>query len=119
VSKPERAGRVGDQSLPEGGQGGDLLLEVMEERRQVGLRRYGQPLRAFNGRHAARDLREELLDAANYSLQVEREMAALELAVVALARRLTGGQPEFGSVEAALELAEALERKLARQRGGG
>jgi hypothetical protein len=116
---PERADREGDQALPAGGQGDDLLLDLMEERRQVGLRRYGQPLRAFNGRSAARDLREELLDAANYSLQVEREMAALELAVVALARRLAGRDAEFGSVEAAIEVAEAVERKLARQRGVG
>lgn len=116
---PERAGREGDQELPQGGHGGDLLLEVMEERRQVGLRRYGQPLRAFNGRNAARDLRDELLDGANYALQVEREMAALELAVVALGQRVRGEAAEFGSVEAALEVADAVGRKLARQRGAG
>lgn len=119
---PEREGREGDQPLPVEGQGGDLIGEVidrLEERRAVGLRRYGKPLRAFNGREAPRDLEDELLDGAAYARQVGREMAALELAVVALARRVRGAAAEFGSVEAALEVAEAVELKLARQRASG
>lgn len=119
---PERAGREGDQPLPVGGQGGDILgelVERLEERRATGLRRYGQPLRAFNGRDAARDLEDELLDGAAYARQVGREVAALELSVVALGRRVRGEDAEFGSVEAALEVADAVERKLARRRGAG
>lgn len=119
---PERAGRKGDQPLPVAGLGEDILAELVErlqERQAVGLRRYGRPLRAFNGRDAARDLEDELLDGAAYARQVSRELAALELAVVALGRRVAGRDAEFGSVEAALEVAEAVEAKLARRRGGG
>lgn len=115
---PERAGREGDQPLPVGGHGADILGELVErlqERQVVGLRRYGRPLQAFNGRDAARDLEDELLDGAAYARQVGRELAALELAVVALGRRVAGRDAEFGSVEAALEVAEAVEAKLARR----
>lgn len=119
---PERAGREGDQALPVEGHGGDILeelIERLEERRAVGLRRYGRPLRAFNGREAARDLEDELLDGAAYARQVAAELASLELSVVALGRRVRGDDAEFGSVEAALEVARAVEAKLARRRGGG
>lgn len=122
VGGPERAGREGDQPLPVVGQGGDILEELIErlrERQATGLRRYGQPLRILNGRDAARDLEDELLDGAAYARQVGRELAALELAVLALGRRVRGEDAEFGSVEAALEVAEAVEAKLARRRGGG
>jgi len=120
VSIPERAGREGDQPLPFEGQGGDILGELigrLEERRSVGLKRYGKPLQAFNGRDAARDLEDELLDGAAYARQVAAETHALELAVLALGRRVRGEDAEFGSVEAALEVAEAVERKLARRQG--
>jgi hypothetical protein len=115
----ERAGREGDQPLPMAGQVGDILGELidrLEERRAVGLKRYGRLLQAFNGRDASRDLEDELLDGAAYARQVGREVAALELAVLALARRVRGEAAEFGSVEAALEVAQAVELKLARQR---
>jgi hypothetical protein len=104
--------------LPIEGQGADILgelIERLEERRATGLRRYGKPLRAFNGRDAARDLEDELLDGAAYARQVAAETYALELAVVAFGRHLRGEDAEFGSVEAALEVAAAVERKLARR----
>lgn len=38
----------------------------LEERLQLGISRYGQPLRAFNGRDSLRDAYEEVLDALVY-----------------------------------------------------
>lgn len=122
VPIPERAGREGDQELPAGGAGGDILGDLAKDilaRRATGLRRYGQPLQPFNARDACRDELEEFLDGYVYRRQVAAEMAALELAVVALGRRVRGEDAEFGSVEAALEVADAVGRKLARQRGAG
>jgi len=50
-----------------------MLPRLLAERQEEGLRRYGQPLRTWNGRDARRDLREELLDAFQYALQADRE----------------------------------------------
>ena len=38
----------------------------LEQRLQLGMQRYGQPLRAFNGRNQLRDAYEEVLDALVY-----------------------------------------------------
>ncbi|MFD8650683.1 hypothetical protein [Streptomyces mirabilis] len=72
--------RDGDQPLPTEGQENvqDRLLELIKERRALGVQRYGRPLQTFNGRNAPRDLIEELLDGATYAMQVEMEMAALK-----------------------------------------
>ena len=116
MSTPERSGREGDQPLPVPGQG-DIIAELiglLEERRATGVRRYGRPLQAFNGRDASRDLEEELLDAAAYARQSGRERAATDLALVTLARRARGLDTEFGSVDAALEVADAVALKLGR-----
>lgn len=50
--------------------GADLsMLLVMEQRRELGIERYGTPLQYGNGRDAVLDLREELLDAYAYATQ--------------------------------------------------
>lgn len=49
------------------------LIQVMRQRRQLGIERYGTPLQPLNGRDAVRDLREELLDAVVYAAQVAVE----------------------------------------------
>jgi hypothetical protein len=41
-----------------------------EERRQLGIQRYREPLRPFNGRDVRRDLTEELDDGLAYSRQL-------------------------------------------------
>jgi hypothetical protein len=51
----------------------DAVCGSLQERKRVGLERYGQPLQAHNGRDALRDLREELEDAAVYCRQVIEE----------------------------------------------
>lgn len=70
--------RPGDQPLPtEGGEHvQDRLIKLIEERRTLGVQRYGRALQTFNGRNAVRDLLEELLDGATYAMQVEMEQEA-------------------------------------------
>lgn len=42
------------------------LLPIMEERRAIGIARYGVPLQIHNGRDHRADAAQELLDAAAY-----------------------------------------------------
>lgn len=48
----------------------DLVIKDMEERKRIGIERYGVALQANNGRDALRDTYEELLDACIYIKQV-------------------------------------------------
>lgn len=52
----------------------DLVCEDIQKRKELGLRKYGTPLQAFNGRNALKDLYEELLDATKYCKQLLVEM---------------------------------------------
>jgi hypothetical protein len=70
--------RPGDQPLPVKNDAPDIQSQVIadiEERRKVGISRYGTALQPHNGRDALRDLYEELLDGAMYVKQamVERD----------------------------------------------
>ena len=47
-----------------------LLADDIECRAQLGERKYGERLKANNGRDALRDLYEEILDAAVYCRQM-------------------------------------------------
>lgn len=51
------------------------LLRDTEEREAVGRERYGTPLRAYNGRDAAVDAYQELLDTLAYVTQAQIETA--------------------------------------------
>jgi hypothetical protein len=51
----------------------DAVTASLQERKRLGLERYGEPLRAGNGRDALRDLREEIEDAVVYCRQVIEE----------------------------------------------
>ncbi len=80
ITVPERAGREGDsQPLPTASSTPvmhKLVQQDLEERLKVGIRRYGQPLQAFNGRNALRDAYEEVLDLAVYLRQAIYEQEA-------------------------------------------
>lgn len=79
--------REGDQPLPKPADGPvmhELLIERIQERLDLGVRRYGQPLRAFNGRNAGQDALEEVLDLAVYLQQSLIERDALIEALLAL-----------------------------------
>jgi hypothetical protein len=47
----------------------DLVAADVAERKQIGIKRYGTPLQAFNGRDALRDAYEEALDLCQYLRQ--------------------------------------------------
>lgn len=79
--RPEREGREGDtQPMPVGTDGPimhEVVIEALAQRLEVGIRRYGQPLQAFNGRNAAQDAFEEVLDLSVYLAQVMIETEAM------------------------------------------
>lgn len=91
-----------DQPLPAAGEGdvwreaidwmdsrgvcSPAVLAWMEERRALGIERYGQPLQRGDGRDHLVDARQELLDAVVYLWACDRRSEAL--AVVAVLRRL-------------------------------
>lgn len=99
--------RPGDQPLPTPNGHPDIQSQVIadiEERRQVGISRYGTALQPFNGRDALRDLYEELLDGAMYVRQAMVERDAAVLAALA--------QPQ----QRLLDIAAELDRTLAVQK---
>ena len=49
------------------------IAEDVEARIRIGERKYGKRLQSFNGRDALKDLYDEVLDALNYSKQLELE----------------------------------------------
>jgi hypothetical protein len=71
----------------------------MSDRRQIGIERYGQPLRHGDGRDPIRDLREELLDTIVYAYRVHGEWGALQALRLAEAlwRRGGSGAAEEGA----------------------
>lgn len=67
--EPTKPMREGDQPLPTPNAMPaiqDLVIQDMNERKQIGIKRYGTPLQPHNGRDMMKDLYEELLDACNY-----------------------------------------------------
>lgn len=68
-----------DQPLPTSGSGPivhELVIEDLKERLAFGVRKYNEPLRAFNGRDALRDAYEEALDGVTYLKQAVIEVEA-------------------------------------------
>lgn len=55
----------------------DSLLELFKERREIGIKRYGTPLQAFNGRNVIEDLLAEKFDSLAYIEQTIVEKPAL------------------------------------------
>jgi hypothetical protein len=47
----------------------DLMMEDIEERKAAGIKTYGEPLKAFNGRDPLVDAYQEVLDLAVYLRQ--------------------------------------------------
>ena len=68
--------REGDQVLPDGDESvpddQSLLIADVEARRQVGIQRYGQGHRPFNGRDTLKDWYEEQLDGLVYARSIVR-----------------------------------------------
>jgi hypothetical protein len=78
IDHPEiREGVFDEQPMPKiGGEGSsaqDLAIEGIEERKAIGLERYGTLLYPFNGRDMFRDLLEECQDAIVYASAYQEE----------------------------------------------
>lgn len=108
---PERANREGDQALPTEGEGDVIssLIRRLEERRAIGVRRYGTSLQAFNGRDPFRDHEEELLDQHNYAEQIRHEYNALAEALIVLWRHAMGRNQRKDLFDAAMSLGAKIE----------
>lgn len=52
------------------------MIADINERRKIGVQRYGSELRPFNGRDALRDAYEEVLDLAMYLKQMMIEQGS-------------------------------------------
>lgn len=100
MTVPTRAERKGDQALPHLGTvdvGPEVIKDVLatldgfrseaaiqsvaadfRARIELGIERYGHPLQTHNGRSAARDAYDELLDAAHYLKQLYLETCSLK-----------------------------------------
>jgi hypothetical protein len=89
---PEKAGRVGDQPLPDVGQKSVFaaIRTFLDEREATGIRRYGRSLETFNSRDAFRDLLEELADGMLYAQQARMEHQAVVEALLELYRAWRG-----------------------------
>jgi hypothetical protein len=61
----------------------DGVVADIVARKALGLERYGSLLQSFNGRDAARDAYEEVLDLAAYLRQLREELAVVQPVVVA------------------------------------
>lgn len=64
-----------DQPLPVPGTVSvqDALIRAIEQRRDMGVRKYGRPLEAHNGRDALLDAWQEAVDLAAYLTQMRLE----------------------------------------------
>jgi hypothetical protein len=75
--EPTRKDREGDtQPLPIGNDRPsmhDEMAKDLEARKQLGIKRYGQPLQPLNGREAVQDAYEESLDMSVYLRQLKYE----------------------------------------------
>lgn len=94
MSEPTKV-RPGDQVLPTGDTSipddQSLVIADIERRRQVGIERYGQGHRPFNGRNTLLDGYEEILDLLVYWRSLLRAREAnrerlIEVVTVALRR---------------------------------
>ena len=106
--RPERADRPGDQPLPTTHAGvyiQDLVIADIEERRQVGIRRYGTALQALNGRDAFRDSYEEVLDLLLYMRQVREERDQMYIHAAALWQW-------WGATRAAMDIVPADQKTM-------
>lgn len=66
----------------------DLVIADLQERKRVGMERYGTLLQAFNGRDAYVDAYEEALDLCCYLRQLITERQIEEQRATTLKRRL-------------------------------
>lgn len=69
LMKPTKPQREGDQPMPvRNGHPAvwPIVMQDMQSRHEIGIKRYGTPLQPHNGRDMLRDAYEEVLDLAVY-----------------------------------------------------
>jgi len=117
--------RDGDQPLPVVNDAPDIQSQVIadiEQRRRVGIARYGTALQPHNGRDSLRDLYEELIDAAMYVKQamVERDQPIPSVVVAELRAKIQRKDDLIAELRKSLDVATRMrDRLLAQQRNGG
>lgn len=88
--------RPGDQAPPTGATtdpgAHDAIIALMQQRKALGLARYGSTLQPHNGRDTGRDLIEELADGIVYARTLQVELSDLEEALVDLVRAVALGE---------------------------
>lgn len=93
----------------------DLLIADIKARAAFGLRKYGQPLRGFNGRNTLRDAYEEVLDLAVYLRQLMYEVETAEQARInerdAIVQELRKAMCEWADGSAWDECIAIIERR--------
>lgn len=112
--------REGDQHLPQQNDEPDvqsMVIADIEERRQLGISRYGTALQPFNGRNTLKDLNDELMDAVIYTRALlAMQEATFDKLVEVTADTLLKEQPELGVAASAIAevIVYALQDALSR-----
>jgi hypothetical protein len=78
LKKMKKKVKIEDQPRPEG-RGADitpLVIADLKQRSELGKKRYGEKLKAFNGRNALVDAYQEALDLVQYLRQALEEQDA-------------------------------------------
>lgn len=101
---PERLDRDGDtEPMPIGNDlpvMHDLVTADLQDRLAIGIKRYGQPLQPFNGRNAAKDAYDEVLDLAVYLRQLLYERDAARDGLTDALRIInSAGCPDFDTFD--------------------
>lgn len=89
----------------------ERLTEIIKERKEFGLKKYGTLLQAYNGRNALKDALDEAVDLIVYSMQARMEMAGRRSHGLQSSRKIYGVTGL--AIEAALTLIELMQKDRA------
>lgn len=96
-----------------------FLIEKLQERRELGIQKYGEPLKTFNGRNQSQDALEELLDFVQYFtaklLEDGTPNETLEEVRSTFSQKLAELQQENEQLKAELAVANQTTRELNEQ----
>jgi len=106
--------RPGDQRLPSGGGAcvQDRIIADMTESKRVGIERYGQVLRTFNGRKGFQDVFEEVRDLHVYMTMIAMEAEASGDDLVGVVESMLDEWDSCISAMTAREVAEQIIDRL-------
>lgn len=84
----------------------ELLIDLIRQRLDFGIQKYGVPLQSFNGRRSLRDLLDELLDGCVYALQEIEERKVLDEKLVELLIQVAELKARIHQLEAKIQQME-------------